>query len=34
MSNKKNDHTLVKHINYQEDEFDYADPESLTHGDP
>ena len=34
MSTKSDDHTLVKINDYQEEEVDYEDPESLTHRDP
>ena len=34
MSTNSDDHTLVKHNDYQEIEVDYADPESPTQRDP
>ena len=34
MSTNSDNHTLVKHKDYQEVEVDYADPESRTQGDP
>jgi len=34
MSNKTNDHTLITQTDNHEEEVDYADPESPTHGDP